>query len=909
MHPLSIMTTGKAILNRSRFFWMLGIAGTLIGILSWITIPKEEDPRLKNRFGMVKIIYPGASVPQIRQYVILEIEKELASIDSIDKIFTTIRSEFAVIRIQFKPELKDDSKINRAWDEVDEALERAYRLYPEGAQKPDLDRKLLEQEAMLIAIHAPEETGHGLLVELENELLRLPKVSNVRRIGAEGEEISLLVNERALANSGLSLQQLMGQIILANSQISSGYIETSKKRINVQVGNSFESLVELEAFPIATLNGSSIPLSRLAIIKRQPRQPASEEMRWNGQKVLGLGIISKREIDLREFGKSVEDTIADFQEKLVSENTNGQIIIINSQPRYVQNRLTDLSFSLLSSIFLLSAFMILFMGFRVGISVSIMLPVISLISFGIYSFAGGILHQIAIAAFVLSFGILIDNIVVIVESVQERLDSGMEAFESGLATISEFSGPLLSSTITTIASFLPMALAKDNSAEFTEAIPKIVIISLIVSYLASITLSPSLAMKFLKQRKTKPDQKDEKNRLGDFIFSTVWNHPKKLVISILALTIGIFVLFPFLKFKFFPSADRNQMILELSFPEGTSFEKTRETTTIVEERLKGVPGLTGVASFLGRSTAYFYYNLPQKPNAPHLVQFLLITDRLKFDEPMRAQIQESVQYLGAKVRFKSLEQGPPMEASVIVRIYHPDREVWKENLIKLASDLNEMPGVQLAWSDAEGVQEKFYYKPDDKSLAELGSNRRDLALSILKRTYGIETGKFKSEFETIPIVLSSQERERSIISELDNSLVFQTQDRAILANQVSQRMEESTEAIHHHYNRRSYVSLSLDLDKDTNPAKFTGLLTERLTEYNLVPGKDFEFDGEKGNSDESNLALLKTLPIGMTILLAALIWEFNSFRFLLIILTSVPFAFLGMIPGLVFSGQPFGFLP
>ncbi|MDX1958716.1 MAG: efflux RND transporter permease subunit [Leptospiraceae bacterium] len=899
------MNFSEQILSRSRFFWFLGISFTVIGIFSWFTIPKEEDPRLKPRFGYVKLIYPGASVFQLKKYVVQETEKELASVDAIAKISTTIRSGFAGLRIEFKAGIQDDSEITRYWDEVEDALARAYKVFPQGAFPPSLDRKL-EQEAILISVDASDTIRHEVLLDLENEILKNPRVSRINRIGDEGRQISIQVDEKKLSKSGINSLQLLGQIQIANTQTVSGYIENDNERVNIQSTNAFDRIEELKNFLIITTSGNSIPLSKLALVTSEEKRPASEEMRWNGRKVYGLGIISKKGIDLRLLGDSIEKIFPSIISKY-PESESVKIEIINSQPDYVKKRLVELSFSLLSSIGLLSVFMIFFMGVRVGLLVSVMFPIISLISLGIYSLSGGILHQIAIAAFVLSFGILIDNIVVIVESIQEKLDQGLSKSQAGIETISEFTSPLFSSTLTTIASFLPMALAKDTSSEFTSAIPKIVIISLIISYIASIVLSPSLALNFLIARKTQK-KTDYLELIGNRIADIVILKPKLLTLSLIAFFLLVLMGIPFLKFKFFPSADRNQLILEFAFPEGTSYKKTLDSVLEFEKELSQT-NLKGYASFIGRSTSFFYYNLPQRPNAPALSQILLVSKEDSFPEQLKNEIFLKAKKMGARVRIKTLEQGPPVDASIVLRVYHSDRELWKKKVLELAEMVLKMKGVELAWTDSSGEQKKITFDVSDKSLIEKGSNRRDVSLALLKTTYGLNAGFFKTGKESVPIILTSLEKEKSSLQNLNMTLVGQNPDREILAKDISSPKEEFSEAVHHLYNRKSYVNLLVDLEKNQSPKEVLKFIKEYLSSQGLKEKEDYEFDGEQGQSAESNNALFQTLPVGITILLATLIWEFNSFKLLLLILTCVPTSFLGMIPGLAISGQPFGFLP
>ena len=900
------MSLSEFILKRGRFFWFLGISFSLLGIYSYFLIPKEEDPALKPRTGFIKLVYPGASAIEMRRLLVNETEKELASVASIRTISTVVRSDFAGIKIELKDTLADNASIDRAYDEIEDSILRAGRKFPQGALLPELDRKVLETESILISIDAPKNSRHEVLLDLEDELLKSNMVSRVKRHGNTEKQISLFINETTLAQKGINLQLLLNQIRAANLAIPGGFIEKEGKKINIVHFNSFKTIKDIQELTISLPGGSITSLSTLVDIEIDEKKPVMEEMRWNGKTVYGLGVIPRKGIDLMKFGVEIEEIVQRTTNSLNKENPEIKIEIINSQSLYVKNRLVDLFYSLLQSIALLGGFLVLFMGVRIGLLVSFMLPVIALISFSIFKGMGGVLQQIAIAAFVLSLGILIDNVIVMVEGIQEKIDRGLAPEKAAVETISEFLLPLLSSSITTIASFLPMWMAEGVSSEFTASIPIIVIISLCVSYLGSVFLSPSISVLFLRKKEV------SKNKIMESIGNLISNVVNKKPILIL---LGIIILISFsvysltnLKLKFFPSADRNQLILEIRYPEGTSISTTSKAVSEIESFLKDEKEISGFASFIGKSTPYFYYNLNQKLNAPHLSQMIIISKDSSFPMEVRNKIELFLSKTNEyQYSLRSLEQGPPTEANIVLRIFSEDSETNQSLTKELMNELKDIPQIKNIWTEAIGSQTEIHLNSENQSLANYGLTKADISTSILKTTSGIFAGYMKKERESIPIMLASKKREGSDVDELMQTVVGHTQDRDLRAKSFLKYSETDTEAVLYLRNRRLHIPIYIDLYKDENPSRIFKICDEFIKNHKNS-SVDFEYGGEQEESKTSNLSLVKAMPTGVIILLAALLWEFNSFRLMGIILTAAPTAFLGIVPGLFLSGKPFGFL-
>jgi outer membrane protein TolC len=379
--------------------------------------------------------------------------------------------------------------------------------------------------------------------------------------------------------------------------------------------------------------------------------------------------------------------------------------------------------------------------------------------------------------------------------------------------------------------------------------------------------------------------------------------------------IGIIILISFsvysltnLKLKFFPSADRNQLILEIRYPEGTSISTTSKAVLEIENFLKNEKEISGFASFIGRSTPYFYYNLNQKLNAPHLSQIIIISKDSSFPMEVRNKIELFLSMNNEyQYSLRSLEQGPPTEANIVVRIFSEDSETNQSLSKDLMNDLKDIPQIKNIWTEAIGSQTEIHLNSENQSLANYGLTKADISTSILKTTSGIFAGYIKKERESIPIMLTSKKREGSDVDELMQTVVGHTQDRDLRAKTFLKYSETNTEAVLYLRNRRLHIPIYIDLHKDENPSRVFKICDEFIKNHKNS-SVDFEYGGEQEESKTSNLSLVKAMPTGVIILLAALLWEFNSFRLMGIILTAAPTAFLGIVPGLFLSGKPFGFL-
>ncbi len=371
-----------------------------------------------------------------------------------------------------------------------------------------------------------------------------------------------------------------------------------------------------------------------------------------------------RDINLVHFGKDVNHIIKEMAPMLAPL----RIETVTFQPRRTEVRIRALNRSLVLGILIVAGVLISIMGIRLGLMVALVVPMVTMVAVAIFAWGGGVLHQISIAAFVLALGMLVDNAIVVAENIQWRLDSGQSSVTASTEAIQELAVPLAGATATTIAAFTPMIVSQGPTAIFTRSIPVIVMITLTVSYLFAIFVTPVFSQIVL--RPVTISTGGRMARIGQCIAKTALQK-RGWVLGGAALLVA-FSLWAAdgVKQQFFPSADRNQFILEIELAEGAHLSATYGVSLRFEKMLLMDTRIQNVASFIGRSVPHFYYNIDRIPFSPHFAQLIVETNTIDDVLPVMASIREfaAEKFPGTRVVTRKLEQGTPVKAPVEVRL-------------------------------------------------------------------------------------------------------------------------------------------------------------------------------------------------------------------------------------------------
>lgn len=891
------------LLERRRLVVATAFLLALAGVASWMTMPREEDPIFPRRNGIIVTAFPGADAETVERLVTEPLEEHLAEVEEIKEIGSTSRAGVGIVNVELLDKVYDTEA---AWDEVRDAMEKARPDFPAGVFAPELNDDLVSQEAVVLAITGSSDPL--VLVAkakwLKRQLLAIDHIKQIKLVADPGEQITVEYDSAMARRLGLDPSQLGQQLARRSSIQPGGLVHLGAKTANLRPMTEFSSIEEIRQTPIMLPGGSTVPLGELARVRQGPEEPAGEWMRWNGEPAVGLGIIPKDSIDRVKFGEELRAALDELHPQMAPLKFEE----VTFQPDMVQTRLDDLTDSLKLGIFIVAALLFITMGVRLGLLVALVLPLVTFGSIAIFATGGGILHQISIAALVIALGMLVDNAIVVVENIQWRLDQGHHVRQAAADAVRSLALPLGTATGTTLAAFVPMLMAKGGTADFTRSIPILIMLTLAVSYLFAVTVTPVLSELVLRRRKSADGT--QRNRWAEKLARfAVARAPWMLVMAVVLMGLTL-VAAGSVDQNFFPAADRNVLLVDLQMPEGTHLERTDEVTRRIEAELQGNTLVNTVATFVGRAAPHFYYNLLPKPGSPHRAQLVAETTDLAAVETVADHLREMVRQELPDVEMvtRHLEQGPPIEAPIEIRVLGDDLRQLEGVADAVLARLRTIPGARDERHDLGLGAPTLVFEIDDAAAARHGLSRSDVASELAGRTLGTAVGQYRMGDDPVPILVRSSAGENLPVEDLINLDMATPGGAPVPLSQLARLEVEWRPAAIQHFQRQRMVKVMAQVEGNRTSLEIFSELEPHLAEIDLPPGVSFKAGGELEKSGAANAAMLRTMPLGILLLLFFLLVEFNSFRRVGIILMTVPLAAIGVVPGLLLSGQPFGFM-
>ena len=894
-----------ALVARPRLILLIVAMLALAGVASFGSMSRQEDPVFPDRNGLITVLYPGATAEVMERLVLEPLQDEISQVEEVQDYTATARTGVALVSVALLDTMYDT---DIGWDRVRIAMDRAQTEFPAGITEITLDDRLSGLPAVVLALAADASVVTLSLAaeQLKRDLMDLPGLSRIEIEGDSREQINIALRDAELVRLGVTPNQLATLIGQRNQVSPGGFLVVDDRRLNLLSNNEFVNIDSIRETQIPLPDGGSVPIAAIADVWRSAVEPAEPSTWQDGEQVVALNLYTiKNQVDAIAFGVSVRKRI----EQLQAAYAPLEIRELFFQPDQVKERLDGLQASLLLSMLIITAILFVGMGWRMGVLVAGMLPVVSLISLGIYDFGGGVLHQIAVIGVVISLGILIDNAIVIVENIQYRLNDGETRQQAMGNAIKELAGPLGASTGTTLAAFMPLLLSKGGTADFTRGIPVMIMLTLTVSFILAVTLAPLLSAWFLKPAQIKRSAAIE--NLATSLAKLSRRFPRAMVIAGVALAGASMALFPFLNFQFFPNADRPQVVIEMFLPEGNDISRTNQLSQDLEQQLRQRPGVLSIHRFVGFTGPGFYYNLPNATQSPNRARLVVNTTSLDESGPIIDWVRaySANNHPEYEIVAGTLAQGPPRVAPIEIRLYHSDDKIRLAATEQLFRLLKSVPGaVDVRHYIDTGVP-VLRLNVDDASAQRAGLSRADVANTLFSRSFGVPVEQYRQELDPLPIVLRSREGTQLEVASLLSSYIYNANGEAIPLTQIAQTQADWQVASIKHRNGVRVLTVTGGLAEGYSYSQILAGLNALLAQEPLPAGTRLETGGDQESSGDANNAILATAPIGILLLLFFLLLQFNSFKRVGIILISVPLAAAGIFPGLVLTDSPFGFQP
>lgn len=920
------MDITRLAIEKNRIFWVVFAILLLFGIGAFFTLPKNEDPGFIVRTAFIQTMLPGASPERVELLITDKLEKEIQQMPEVKTVYSESKVGVSFVYVDIKAEY---TKLRPIWDKLRRKVDDAKSEMPSGIQGPFVNDEFGDVFGTVISI-----TGDGfnyrqlrqIADEVRNELLLLKSVAKVQMVGAQEERVFLEYNTARFSEIGLSPSQLQGILQKKNILKSGGDFSSNFEKIIMEPTGNFNSIEDI-GNTIINIPGSNnvIKLSDLVTIKRGFVEPQQMINRNTGEAGIALGISLKEGGNIITLGEEVK-ALVEHVKQVYPVGIDFDFLWF--MPDTVDTKINDFLSNVYQAIAIVMVVMLIFLGFRTGLIVASLIPSAMIIAlFVMQNFSIG-LDQMSLASLIIALGMLVDNAIVMTESIMVRSEKGESVKSAALNSAKELRVPLLVSSLTTSAAFLPIFLAESMVGEYTAPLFKVVTITLLVSWLLALTLVPLLCVLFMKVKKAKKNT-------GDEFSGGVYGGYRKLILTLVKRPvislIGVVIIFyttlqgfVFIENVFFPESDTPVATIEVETPDGSPISRTIEIVNDVEEYLKenllaenqaDGRGIKSWGTYIGEGPPRFSLSARSHARAENYAMILANLTDVKFaPERIFPEVESYIRerYPDVNPTVDYLPLGTGGGAPVKIRVMGRDQDALFKLVNRVKKQLGDLPGTKNIVDDWGARSKKIVMNVDNARAQLAGVTNDEIATAMQTYLTGLDTINYREGDKLIPIILRS---ERGVDNKVDLSRIrnidvySHAQGRSIPISQVADMELEWQASKILRRDRLKTVTISCYLDSGFNAMQTSLAMKEWLEEDNNWPfGYKWELGGEIEDSGEAQNSIFSKLGIAGLAILLLLVSQFNSLRKTIIVLCIIPLSLIGVVFGLVITDQPLGFM-
>ncbi|MGI9204252.1 MAG: efflux RND transporter permease subunit [Woeseiaceae bacterium] len=915
------MNLTATAISRNRI--TLTIVGMLIvaGAIAYQSLPKAQDPGFIVRTAVITTRFPGASPERVELLITDKIEKKIQEMPEIDSITSESRTGISVINANFKESYK---VMRPLFDDLRRKVDVITPDLPQGASTPEVNDEFGDVFGSVYTLAGDGFSYAELKTvadELRDELLKEPDIAKVSIHGAQQEVIFVEYNNARLAELGLSPQQLSALLASVNILSSGGDILSGRERIALEPTGNYETIQDLRRTVIELPGRVLVYLEDIVDIYRGYKDPPRSVSRVNGQPTLAIAVSMRDGGDILRLGERLDELMPE----LVDRYPWGiEVEKVWFQAALVEDVIDAFTSSLVQAILIVIVVMIAFLGLRTGLVVGSLIPTTIVASFFAMQIFEITINQISLTALIIALGLLVDNAIVVVESILVKRENGQDAVSAAIDAGNELKVPLLISSLTTAAAFMPIAMAKSAVGEYTSDIFYVVGIALISSWLLAMTFVPMVTTVALKVSAGKANKGNDFSGRWYGYYRSLLDMSMRRPGRFITLIISLFALAIFglgkVRQEFIAPSEDPVFSAKLESPLGTSIETNQEIMSELDSFISdtyfkpssGDPKIRNWLTFIGEGGPRFQLSLnPPNPNPGNSFIIANTLTGESVDEViagMETFIRENHPDVAAQVA--RLENGPPVGYPIIVRLAGDDID----SLYRIAAEVTDYLYSDARVSDIKnswGLQAKKLLVNVDQELARRsGVTSEDVAYSLKAGLTGIDLTQFREDNELIPVTIRTVAADRQDFSKLDGLTVYsQSTGSNVPLKQVA-NVELTFEAgVIERRDRDRTLSLNVQLVPGATPAEVVSDLRPWLAQSasNWPAGHEAEIGGEVEESGDANASIAAELPMAGMLILLLLVGQFNSLRRPAIILATIPLGLIGVTFGLLIADSSFGF--
>ena len=896
---------------------------TIAGVFCFDALPRMEDPVLTERAAMVNTRVPGASARRIESLVTEKIVEKIREFDEVKEVRSTSRSNISTVVVTLADEIRD---VDEVWARIRDKISDVRAFLPADAEAPEFEVIRVRAFASIVGLvwKGSGSPIYSILSrtaqDLEESIRNIPNTEKVELFGKPTEEIVLEVQQSELAKMGMSVEDLSKQITGSDSKMPAGMMRGKSQEMLLEIGGELDSLTRIGRIPIQSLkSGQTSYVADIANIRKGIEQPARSEAIVEGKPAIlvSVSVLPNARIDI--WNDELQKCLANFAKTLPPDLELQQVF---NQNKYVEARINYLVRDLFFSAFAVFAVVFLMMGWRSSLVVGMALPLSSCIVFVCFRLLNIPLHQMSLSGLVIALGMLEGTAIIIVDEIQRRIREGEPRYQAVQHGVSHMALPLFGSASTTVLSFLPIAIMPGPSGEFVGTIGASVILALCSSLVLSFTIIPALTALSASSKIPKDSfwtrGYESKWLTKWYRYSLIYSFRRPITTVLLGLLIAIpgFVAIGILPMQFFPSADRDQLHLEIELSPQASMAETQLVSQQVTDILKCEPSIVRVDWILGRNAPSFYYNMiGTRQDAPRFAEAMIQTRSVRnmVDLVRRLQRDLDSKITSAQVRLLMLEQGPPYNAPIELRILGYDEQQIRAYGEHIRGMLQKHPDVIQTQADLTDFLPKLVYDVNEAESRLVRMPLATIARQLQSTIEGSVGGSVLEGNEEIPVRVRLANENRRDLTGIETVKLLSDSGAAgrpsvALSTLGSPDLRSESVAVA----RLDGVRMNevrAYLNAGVLPSTVLAAVEKDLQKPENQPpaGCSIEFGGESSKRTEALSQLLGNVSMLAAGIVFVLVFSLKSFRAMAIILAIGVLSFGMAILSLWGTGFAFGF--
>lgn len=938
----------------------------LLGLVSYFQLGQDEDPPFTFRIMVVRAYWPGATAQQVAEQVTDKLERALQEVPYADKIRSYSKPGESQIIFQVKDSSRP-SDVSNLWYTVRKKVGDMHGTLPTGVVGPFFNDDFGDVYGVIYALQADGFSNAELKAFADTarqRLLRVPDVAKVELFGAQDEKLFVEISQKRLAQLGLDLGQVLAQLGQQNAVQPSGVVQTPLDMVQVRVGGQFNSPDELRAMPIRGASGKQLRLGDIATITRGYVDPPSVKVRHQGQEVIALGVSMAKGGDIIALGKALQAESVAIEKSLPAGIT---LVQLQDQPRAVSSSVNEFVRTLMEAVGIVLAVSFVALGLhkradswlpwrrwsldvRPGLVVGITIPlVLSLTFLGMHYWGIG-LHKISLGSLIIALGLLVDDAIIAVEMMVRKMEEGYDTLRAATFAYEVTAMPMLTGTLITAVGFLPIGLARSVTGEYTFAIFAVTVMALVLSWLVSVYFVPYLGTLLLRSKVAPVPQTADAPQASlvplvplipdlpqasvpdsstphehfDTPFYQGFRATVNWCVQHRWITIGATVLTFALGLvgmgrvqqQFFPDSSRPEVLIDIWFPEGTSFAANEAVTRRLEARLMQEDGVNTVSTWVGSGVPHFYLPLDQVFPQSNVSQFIVIPKDLKVRESLRMRLPELLAHEFPEVRgrVKLLPNGPPVSYPVQFRVVGADPQLLRQRADEVKALMRANPdtrGVNDNWNEFVKV---LRLDVDQTKARALGVTSQSIAQASQTILSGSTVGQYREGDKLIDIVLRQPLSERSAITDIGNAYLPTSNSTSIPLLQIAKPVFTWEPGVLWRENRDYAITVQSDIAEGLQGATVTQALLPELKKLearwhaNGWVNYRIEVAGAVEESSKGSASIVAGVPIMLFLTFTLLMLQLHSFSRALLVFITGPLGIAGVAGALLLLGRPFGFV-